>query len=74
MDIHVILCLGVRVLGAVQFLGYKKLLKLSSPNDAILGQFITFLSADHERIQVFLAQFFIQPEFNTYNIQGVILK
>ena len=44
--------LAIRILGAVQFLGYSKLLRLASPNDQALGQFITFVAADHERIQV----------------------
>ena len=42
---------AVRILGALQYLGYSKLLRLSSPSDSALGQFITFVSADHERIQ-----------------------
>ena len=41
---------GLRLLGALQYLGYTKLLKLASPNDSALGLFITFVSADHERI------------------------
>ena len=41
----------MRVLGALQFLGYSKLLRLGTPSDAALGQFITFVAADHERIQ-----------------------
>jgi hypothetical protein len=36
----------------VQYLGYDKLLRLSAPNDAALGQLLTFISADHERIHV----------------------
>ena len=43
---------AIRILGAVQFLGYSKLLRLASPNDQALGQFITFVANDHERIQV----------------------
>lgn len=42
---------GIRLLGAAEFLGYSKLLKLSAPNDASLGKYLTFLAADHERIQ-----------------------
>ena len=37
-------------MGALQYLGYSKLLKLASPNDSALGLFITFVSSDHERI------------------------
>lgn len=41
---------AIRLLGAAEFLGYSKLLKLSAPNDASLGKYLTFLAADHERI------------------------
>jgi ABC-type multidrug transport system fused ATPase/permease subunit len=41
---------ALRVHGATQYLGYSKLLRLASPNDAALGQLITFFSADMERI------------------------
>ncbi len=40
------------MLAAVQYLGYDKMLRLSAPNDAALGQLLTFISADHERIHV----------------------
>ena len=42
---------ALRLLGAAHFLGYSKLLSLASPNDAALGQFITFITGDHDRIQ-----------------------
>ena len=42
---------GIRLLSAVQFVGYSKLLRLTSPNDAALGQLITFTTSDHDRIQ-----------------------
>ena len=42
---------AMRALGALQFLGYSKLLRLGTPSDAALGQLITFVAADHERIQ-----------------------
>ena len=35
----------------MEFVGYSKLLRLTSPNDAALGQLITFTTADHDRIQ-----------------------
>jgi hypothetical protein len=43
---------AIRMLAAVQYLGYDKMLRLSAPNDAALGQILTFISADHERIHV----------------------
>ncbi len=43
---------AIRMLAAVQYLGYDKMLRLSAPNDAALGQLLTFISADHERIHV----------------------
>ena len=43
--------LAIRLLSAVEFVGYSKLLRLTSPNDAALGQLITFTTADHDRIQ-----------------------
>ena len=39
------------MLSAVEFAGYSKLLRLTSPNDAALGQLITFTTSDHDRIQ-----------------------
>ena len=39
------------MLSAVEFVGYSKLLRLTSPNDAALGQLITFTTSDHDRIQ-----------------------
>ena len=39
-----------RVSGATQFLGFSKLLRLSSPNDAALGKLITYCTGDQERI------------------------
>ena len=42
---------GIRLLSAVEYCGYSKLLRLTSPNEAALGQLITFTTADHERIQ-----------------------
>ena len=35
----------------MEFAGYSKLLRLTSPNDAALGQLITFTTSDHDRIQ-----------------------
>ena len=35
----------------MEFVGYSKLLRLTSPNDAALGQLITFTTSDHDRIQ-----------------------
>ena len=32
-------------------MGYSKLLRLTNPNDAALGQLITFTTSDHDRIQ-----------------------
>ena len=43
--------LAIRLLSAVEYCGYSKLLRLTSPNEAALGQLITFTTADHERIQ-----------------------
>jgi hypothetical protein len=51
------LCLSVsmhtamRVHGATQFLGMAKLLRLSAPSDAALGQLVTFVTGDQERMQ-----------------------
>lgn len=46
------ICLiAIRLLSAVEYCGYSKLLRLTSPNEAALGQLITFTTADHERIQ-----------------------
>ena len=42
---------AIRLLSAVEYCGYSKLLRLTSPNEAALGQLITFTTADHERIQ-----------------------
>ncbi|TRY70687.1 hypothetical protein TCAL_10025 [Tigriopus californicus] len=39
-----------KVLGALQYLGYSKLLRLASPNEAALGQLMTFFTGDQERI------------------------
>ena len=41
---------ALRLLGALQYAGYSKLLRLASPSEAALGQLITFLTADQERI------------------------
>ena len=38
-------------MGAVQYLGYSKLLRLASPSEAALGQLVTFVTGDQERIQ-----------------------
>lgn len=40
----------MRVVGATQFLGYSKLLRLAAPNDAALGMLVTFCTGDQERI------------------------
>ena len=42
---------AIRLLAAVEFCGFSKLLRLTSPDEAALGQLITFTTADHERIQ-----------------------
>ena len=42
---------AIRLLSAVEYCGYSKLLRLTSANEAALGQLITFTTADHERIQ-----------------------
>ena len=42
---------AIRLLSAIEYCGYSKLLRLTSPNEAALGQLITFTTADHERIQ-----------------------
>nr|AHK05653.1 ATP-binding cassette transporter sub-family C member 5 [Tigriopus japonicus] len=39
-----------KVVGALQYLGYSKLLRLASPNEAALGQLMTFFTGDEERI------------------------
>ena len=39
-----------RVLSALVYIGYAKLLRLESPNDAALGQLVTFCTGDQERI------------------------
>ena len=39
-----------RVSGATQFLGFSKLLRLASPNDAALGKLVTYCTGDQERI------------------------
>ena len=39
-----------RIIGATQFLGFSKLLRLSNPNDAALGRLITYCTGDQERI------------------------
>ena len=49
--VKILFCLGIRLLAAVEFVGFSKLLRLTSPNDAALGQLITFTTSDHERIQ-----------------------
>ena len=60
-----ILLLGIRLLSAVEFVGYSKLLRLSTPNDAALGQLITFTTSDHDRIQdaVVTGSLFISTPF-----------
>jgi hypothetical protein len=40
-------------LGASQYLGFSKLLRLSSTNDASLGQFLTFCTGDQVRTNDF---------------------
>lgn len=40
----------MRILGATQYMGYSKLLRLAAPNDAALGQLVTFFTGDQERI------------------------
>ena len=47
---HTIFFLAIRVIGAMQYIGFSKLLRLSSPNEAALGQLITFCTGDHERM------------------------
>lgn len=42
--------LAQKVVGALQYLGYSKLLRLASPNEAALGQLMTFFTGDEERI------------------------
>ena len=38
-------------MGGLQYAGYSKLLRLASPSEAALGQLITFVTADQERIE-----------------------
>ncbi len=49
-NINLSIYLAIRVLGAAQYIGFSKLLRLSSPNDGSLGQFLTFCTGDQERI------------------------
>ena len=42
---------ALRLLGGLQYAGYSKLLRLASPSEAALGQLITFVTADQERIE-----------------------
>ena len=41
---------GLRIVGACQYLSYSKLLRLATPNDAALGQLLTFFTGDLERL------------------------
>ena len=43
--------LALRLLGGLHYLGYTKLLKLSTSEVSALGQFISFITTDHDRIQ-----------------------
>ena len=42
---------GIRLLGGLHYVGYAKLLRLASPNDRALGQLVTLVTGDHQRIQ-----------------------
>ena len=50
-EYSIILCAAIRLLGALQSVGYSKLLRLACPSEAALGQLVTFVTGDHERIQ-----------------------
>ena len=41
---------AIRLVGALQYVGYSKLLRLASPSEAALGQLVTFVTGDQERI------------------------
>ena len=47
VSVHV----GLKLLGALHYLGYCKLLTLPATNDTALAQFVSFLTTDHDRIQ-----------------------
>ena len=47
VSVHV----GLKLLGALHYLGYCKLLTLPATNDAAMAQFVSFLTTDHDRIQ-----------------------
>ena len=38
-------------MGGLQYVGYAKLLRLASPNESALGQLVTLLTGDQDRIQ-----------------------
>ena len=42
---------AIRLLGGLQYVGYAKLLRLCSPDETALGQLVTLLTGDQERIQ-----------------------
>ena len=50
LNFNVGLQTAIRLCGAVQYLGFSKLLRLSIPSDKALGQFITCCTSDQERI------------------------
>ena len=42
---------AIRLLGGLQYVGYAKLLRLRSPDETSLGQLVTLVTGDQERIQ-----------------------
>ena len=38
-------------MGGLQYVGYAKLLRLASPNESALGQLVTLVTGDQDRIQ-----------------------
>ncbi len=43
------------MLGATQYLGYSKLLRLAAPTDTALGQLVTYCTGDSERVMEAIA-------------------
>jgi hypothetical protein len=41
---------ALRLCGAIQYLGFSKMLRLANPNDNALGQLVTFCTSDQERV------------------------
>jgi hypothetical protein len=49
---------ALRLCGAIQYLGFSKMLRLANPNDNALGQLVTLCTSDQERVGDAVINFF----------------